>query len=413
MTASESSSSSAVVLLDQALAALKNLANGASNYTPEQSSASEFRRRVGELLRDFVDEFRSKGQSSVSSLPEQSLRYLIDAVYSFMRDRTDFSNLNVDQIGSTLSDFEQLIEAFHMASEESGLTGVYQIFGPISRRAGRLKDELSSVIKLDSLDGRSAELSTNLAQLAEERRQHADAISRAEALVEQTQGLTSQLQLARGQSQQLADEFQLAQEQSKQLAEQVRLAQVQIEAATKKAAEAEERLAASEQRTDILNEPKSAEVLVTHFETFKESHQGRSSKFFKSGLGVLGLAMTVAVVSAFWFTAHDFNVGSFAWRFAVVTGSAGVGTYLLRQATYHRSIAVWADAIKVQLQTFDSYTALVGSDSQRDVLRSEFAKRVFGNEPTGSKSADSDVSLTDVSSLIDSLAKLNRTSSAG
>lgn len=59
----------------------------------------------------------------------------------------------------------------------------------------------------------------------------------------------------------------------------------------------------------------------------------------------------------------------------------GLSAYLARQAHQHRMMANWAGSLAVQLKTFEAFLDPIKSEEVRDLLRTSFATRVFGDHP--------------------------------
>lgn len=68
-------------------------------------------------------------------------------------------------------------------------------------------------------------------------------------------------------------------------------------------------------------------------------------------------------------------------RILVSAAAFGMAGYFARQAHHHRSLANWAGALAVQLQTFEAYLAPIEDQTVRDELRKSFAQRAFGDHP--------------------------------
>lgn len=96
------------------------------------------------------------------------------------------------------------------------------------------------------------------------------------------------------------------------------------------------------------------------------------------------------------------------WHLAVVAGGASIATYFGRQAANHRSLLNWASSIEVQLRTFEAYTSSVEGSEQQNVIRAEFARRVFGPQPEpGTKDTQTGESVG-TAQLLELIARLFR-----
>ncbi|MCO1338058.1 hypothetical protein BJH93_03990 [Kocuria polaris] len=152
-----------------------------------------------------------------------------------------------------------------------------------------------------------------------------------------------------------------------------------------------EDLSAKAHQYEAAAQVKASDSLTKHFGEYMGDHRKLYWKFLFSTLGVIllitsfGIAMSVQLSNAT-------SVGwpDIAWRTAVLTGGAGLATYLGRQAGHHRTMQDWASSIEVQLRTFEAYTNTIAEAEQKDAIRAEFARRVFGPEPTRSKSRGTD-----------------------
>ncbi|MFJ2318382.1 hypothetical protein ACIOTN_16970 [Glutamicibacter sp. NPDC087661] len=167
---------------------------------------------------------------------------------------------------------------------------------------------------------------------------------------------------------------------------------------------------AAQARYDAVSKRSSADTLVQHFQSFRKKHDVSTMFFFTIGIMVLFGVADFSVTFALQSGDAEFNLPELSWRFAIVAGGGAIGTYLLRLATYHRRLAVWADTMQVQLQTFASYTEQIGDEASKNQLRAEFAKRVFGEEPgrpqSGSGEKIESISIADLSTLIANIARI-------
>lgn len=83
-------------------------------------------------------------------------------------------------------------------------------------------------------------------------------------------------------------------------------------------------------------------------------------------------------------------------------GVFALAGYFAKQAHQHRSLANWAQALAVQLQTFEAYLAAVDDSSVKDELIKSFAARAFGEHPA----MKGDPSVTSSASLVDTAANI-------
>ncbi|MNW41336.1 hypothetical protein D3C74_184710 [compost metagenome] len=192
--------------------------------------------------------------------------------------------------------------------------------------------------------------------------------------------------------------------------EELRVTKESIADLELKSLRASDNFEAAQTRYDIVSEETSANQLVEHFKNFEGKHNTSRLIFFVSGLAILLLVTTFSVIFAFQAISTAITPTGASWRFAIAAGGGAIGTYLLRLATYHRRLSVWADTMQVQLQTFAAYTEQIGDEGSKNQLRAEFAKRVFGDEPgrpsSSSDSSGDSISASDLSTIIANLAKV-------
>ncbi|QXQ11485.1 hypothetical protein [Paeniglutamicibacter sp. Y32M11] len=156
--------------------------------------------------------------------------------------------------------------------------------------------------------------------------------------------------------------------------------------------------------------------LVKHFREFHAKHQIWYLAFLTTAiLGMViavGFAIKISQRAPKWAAYQPISLPDLAWRLAVVTGLLGIAAYMGRQAVQHRALSTWADSISVQLRTFDSYIGLVGDVGQKDTLRVEFAKRVFGPQPLLKGEPEQPAPAMDLASAVDLLTRITRPDTA-
>jgi len=183
-----------------------------------------------------------------------------------------------------------------------------------------------------------------------------------------------------------------------------------VEEIAGEATEAQQKYKSAQSQLEVLNEDKSAKKLIEHFGLFSAKHDANALKYFRWGIGVFIGVATFAVTVTYLHSLEPTNWAALAWKVAIVGGLSAIGTYLLRQSSYHRQLAVWSDTVQVQLQTFTPYIGLIGERSSKDQLRMEFARRVFGTEPGAPDSSKESTvemsSMAELSTLIANVAKL-------
>ncbi|MHC6176208.1 hypothetical protein [Glutamicibacter sp. X7] len=165
-----------------------------------------------------------------------------------------------------------------------------------------------------------------------------------------------------------------------------------------------------------LRHQEGADKVSRHYKNYAR----RSSSGYWLFLGIGVVIFIIAGWEAVRFTSVITNPNSsaggelwasVAWRIALVSGAVAIGGLLLKQASHFRAHATWARSIVVQLNTFDAYTADITDPTEKNILRAEFSRRVFGNEPNpevgSSQPNDS------ASSLIPVLAEMLRNTQKG
>lgn len=95
------------------------------------------------------------------------------------------------------------------------------------------------------------------------------------------------------------------------------------------------------------------------------------------------IVLIAAGIALGYFLPHPDNwaVADAVYRIAILAGIFGLAGYLGRQAHHHRELSTWADAIRVQLLTFEAFLDPIRDPAIRDQLRVLFAGRVFGPSP--------------------------------
>ncbi|MGF6835890.1 ElaB/YqjD/DUF883 family membrane-anchored ribosome-binding protein [Paenarthrobacter sp. TE4293] len=91
-----------------------------------------------------------------------------------------------------------------------------------------------------------------------------------------------------------------------------------------------------------------------------------------------------------------------AQKVVFLGGVFALAGYFAKQAHQHRSLANWAQALAVQLQTFEAYLAAVDDRQVKDELIKNFAGRAFGEHPA----LKGEQPVTSSAALIDTAANL-------
>lgn len=130
-------------------------------------------------------------------------------------------------------------------------------------------------------------------------------------------------------------------------------------------------------------------TMATHFKSHGSEEAKTASQFRMTTLGtmVLGgiLAALFLVGPSFGWSAFDIQTNDYvhlAQRALLLAGVFGLAGYLGRQAHNHRMQANWARSLAVQLQTFDAYIEPIQDSETKERLRTRFAARVFGDQPS-------------------------------
>lgn len=190
-----------------------------------------------------------------------------------------------------------------------------------------------------------------------------------------------------------------------------KLQQLETDAANVLAASRD--LEVTNHRLVVLTSRLAERKLVGRFEGFRNGHRWGYGLFLGGALALMGvgafLAFSLSSETLNNSSASAFSYPDLIWRITLVTGILGIATYMARQAGQHRTLATWASSICVQLQTFDAYTEQVGDPDQINLLRAEFAKRVFGSQPQLKGEPDQAAGTMDLLPLISAIAKAAKT----
>lgn len=189
-----------------------------------------------------------------------------------------------------------------------------------------------------------------------------------------------------------------------------------LEVETAKAIEIAASLEVYDRRYKAMTEAKAENILVGRFKSFRNGHRWGYGLFLSGALSLMAigvfLAYSLSMETINGSSSDGINYAELVWRITLVTGILGIATYMARQAGQHRILATWASSICVQLQTFDAYTEQIGDTDQINILRAEFAKRVFGNQPQLKGEPDQAAGAMDLLPLISAIAKATKTDGA-
>lgn len=132
-------------------------------------------------------------------------------------------------------------------------------------------------------------------------------------------------------------------------------------------------------------------------------NEAKAARLFRIAtitLIAVGIGMTLLLPHPATSTVPDV-----AYRLAILGGVFGLAAYLSRQAHNHRTISVWANTIRVQLETFDAFLDPVTDEAVKDRLRADFATRVFGPNPAAGEEGGVTLSSDLVKEAVAALAK--------
>ena len=129
-------------------------------------------------------------------------------------------------------------------------------------------------------------------------------------------------------------------------------------------------------------------VMASYFESFGDQEWEAATRFRLWTIVLLAaggvLAAVFLLLPAFGVTGLAVDAGDYvhlAQRVVVTAAVFALAAYLARQSHQHRTLVNWARAIAVQLKSFDAFMAPVTSAEAKELLRAQFAARVFGEPP--------------------------------
>ncbi|MEV7801112.1 hypothetical protein AB0O14_18675 [Microbacterium foliorum] len=95
------------------------------------------------------------------------------------------------------------------------------------------------------------------------------------------------------------------------------------------------------------------------------------------------------------------------YRVAILSALAGIAAYLGRQASNYHRIAMWAQAIEIQLKSFRGFIGEIEDPESRQTMIALFAKRVLEAPPDGKASNDEVTNL--IQPIVDQAVKIRAT----
>ncbi len=200
------------------------------------------------------------------------------------------------------------------------------------------------------------------------------------------EAIEKELTSARAEMNALRTESTKFQSDSSAAAAKVIAASAKLDALESKWAKVDKHLDTQTKRYEELNASEAESILTKHFGDYKTNQSTTFVWYFVSGLAlvvsgaIFGLFQSIDLFGT-WQPRPTNSPTDIAWKIVITSSLVGLGSYLLRQASVHRRLVVWAESIGIQLKTFDAYVGLVDLPEQRSQLHAEFAKRIFGPEP--------------------------------
>lgn len=126
---------------------------------------------------------------------------------------------------------------------------------------------------------------------------------------------------------------------------------------------------------------------------FANAELKAARRFRVASIVLITATIAIAVFYAVWeslFPPPEPDWTAVVYRTAILVGIGALSAYLARQAGQHRRLYNWANALEVQLQSFQNFIAPMTDEERREV-RLNFARRVLGSPPdpkTGESSDD-------------------------
>lgn len=142
----------------------------------------------------------------------------------------------------------------------------------------------------------------------------------------------------------------------------------------------------------------ATDTLTKHYDAYAKTQAASATNFRNATIAIV----TAAIVLPLAFHAllpGSGNITDAIGPLVAAAGLFGLAGYFARQAHLHRTLATWAESIKIQLLTFEGFVSPVQSGATTDELRAAFANRVFGPQPK----LKGEVGVTASSPIIDSI----------
>lgn len=132
---------------------------------------------------------------------------------------------------------------------------------------------------------------------------------------------------------------------------------------------------------------------VAFYREFADQELKAATRFRVASIVLISATVGIAAFYALWGLFHPAEEPQWTavvYRTAILVGIGALAAYLARQAGQHRRIYNWANALEVQLLSYQNFVAPM-TDEERSEIRLHFARRVLGAPPdpkTGETSDD-------------------------
>jgi hypothetical protein len=151
-----------------------------------------------------------------------------------------------------------------------------------------------------------------------------------------------------------------------------------------------------------------AEVeLADHFRHLANNERKLSDSYRIVAFGFVALVVLVGFLSLFSGNLTGDRVADAVGHVIVALGLGGTSAYAGRLAGQHRVTADWAESVKIQLLTFETFLLPVTSDEVRNQIYQDFSRRVLGAPPSSSNPA-AEPGLLPMSQVLDLLMKSSK-----
>jgi hypothetical protein len=122
---------------------------------------------------------------------------------------------------------------------------------------------------------------------------------------------------------------------------------------------------------------------LTFYRKFAADELTAARRFRIASIVLISTTVGIATFYAVWEFNHPATEPDWTavvYRTAILIGIGALSAYLARQAGQHRRLYNWANALEVQLQSFQNFIAPM-TDEERHEVRLHFARRVLGSPP--------------------------------